>query len=310
MQDGLPAGCFQACPRLVAGFLALLAASLTSTGASAGHDVFHIFTPMVERGHWGFEVLTAAQTGLPRQRDHDHDDDHDDHADHGAVRAAHEIALYVGLTDSWMVKAALGTTREDGDDYIASSLAVENVFRFMPSARGPLDLAWFTALTAGLASGTPNAVEFGPIVSFEQGSLMLVLNPFLEKTFGENRKDGFAFAYAVRATYSLAEGVHIGVEAFGEIENLGNAPPVAGQSHRVGPVLYLGQLHGSGGHGLLSKSDESGYFEAHRQGHASHGQVSTPNSTSGEWHTEVGVLFGLTQSTPDVALKLNVGTHF
>jgi len=30
----------------------------------------------------------------------------------------------------------------------------------------------------------------------------------------------------------------------------------------------------------------------------------------GEWHAEIGVLFGLTEAAPDTALKLNFGLDF
>ena len=60
---------------------------------------------------------------------------------------------------------------------------------------------------------------------------------------------------------------------FGVVENLGHAPPLAQQKHRVGPVLYT-ELE------LAEKSKIS---------------------------VDVGVFFGLTPETADVAVKLNFG---
>ncbi|MEQ1711504.1 MAG: hypothetical protein ABL908_08880 [Hyphomicrobium sp.] len=283
------------------GILAGLIVSATPLGVRAGHDVFHIFSPEVEAGSWGVEALSTFQRGLPRHPDGD------GHVGHVPVRAGHEIALHSGVTDFWMAKLALGLAREDGESYTATSLALENVLRLTAAARGPVDLAWFTAVSAGLESGATNAVEFGPIVSFDHGPFAVVLNPFLEKSFGENRESGIAFAYAVRASYEIAERLSVGVEMYGEIENIGNAPPRSEQTHRIGPVLYLGHMHGARRHLHAPEAVHGGHHgHAHAESHGS----ARGQSAASDWHAEVGVLFGLTQASPDAALKINLGTDF
>ncbi|MBL8564181.1 MAG: hypothetical protein JNM89_00520 [Hyphomicrobiaceae bacterium] len=272
--------------------------ALAAPRADAGHNVFHIFTPAVEAGHQGFEALTGFNMGLPAA---------DPAEEHGSVRAAHEIAYHRGVTDFWMTKIAFGIERESGGDYQLTSVASENVFRFTSAPSGPLDFGWFTAVSAGLASGESNSVEFGPIVSLSSGPVALVLNPFLEKTFGENREEGIAFAYAWRATYEIAERLSVGIEGYGEIENLGHAPPAAEQVHRIGPVLYLGHVHGAR-HG----AEEAGHLAGH--GHGAHESgvhgMAGHDGEAPDWHAEVGVLFGLTEATPDAALKVNIGADF
>lgn len=271
--------------------LAATTASMAAAPAHAGHDVFHIFTPVVEAEHWGVEALSAYQWGLPAAEEEE-----------GAPpRVALELGVHAGVTEFWMAKLALSADQEDGGEFALTGIGFENVFRFSREARDPLDFAWFTAVGAGLDSGATNAVEFGPIVSVSSGSVSLVLNPFFEKTFGENREDGIAFTYAGRLTYELASQLNVGIEAYGEVENLGNAPHVRDQVHRIGPVLYLGTLHGahSSSHGHSAHSQVS---DGHDHKHAKHGHS--------EWHAEIGFLFGLTQATPDAALKLNVGLEF
>lgn len=282
------------CAWLICGF---------SGSTHAGHSVFHLFTPAVEAGHWGFEALSGVAIGLPG--DHHDEADEGAHA-HGAPRAAHEVALHVGFTSYWQTKLAIGFEREDHDDYRTTYLASENVIRFAPPRESPLDFAWFTAVSAGLDSGVAHAVEFGPIVSWSAGPVALVLNPFLEKTFGDDREDGIAFAYGWRATYEIAERLNVGIEGYGEIENIADAPPGAEQIHRLGPVLYLGHVHGNPAHARL-------HADIHAPGHddAAHGSGYAHRAQSdGEWHAEIGVLFGLTRETPDAALKFNVGIDF
>ena len=258
--------------------------------AYAGHEIFHLFTPMIEKGHWGIEFNSGFQTGFP---------DHGDDAERADVRAAHEVDIHTDVTDFWMAKLALDFEREAGDDYAFTAIASENVFRLDKWTPRFFDAAWFTALSAAIDSEATNSVEFGPVLSLTSGSTALVLNPFFEKTFGQNREDGIAFTYAWRATYTFNEHLSIGVEGYGEVENIGNAPPADEQVHRVGPVLYLGPMHGAPNHPASQHAHGTGVED----------QASAHNEEA-EWFGEIGVLFGLTDSTADTAVKLNAGVHF
>lgn len=286
--------------------VAALALVQKTPEAIAGHNVFHIFTPMVEAGEWGVEALNAFQAGLPRER-HEPDESETEAHGHGALRAAHEIAAFGGVNQYWLTKLALGIEREAGGDYDITSIASENVFRLGPPRAANFDIAWFTAISAGLDSGASNAVEFGPIVSVTSGKVALVLNPFLEKTFGENRDDGIAFAYAWRATYEISEKLSVGMEGYGEIENIGHAPPGNEQIHRVGPVLYLGHVHGAARHAHAGSAHAD---HDHHGMHAPAPDAFHAGAPEPDWHAEVGVLFGLTEATPDAALKVNIGADF
>lgn len=292
---------------------ALAVSALAPTNAFSGHDVFHIFTPLVERGHWGVEALTAIQSGLPAAGHDEHgegegvgDGGHD--AGHGAPRAAHELAVHGGLTDFWMAKAAFSFAKEAGEDYRATGVALENVFRVpgIPSG-GAFDAAWFTSLSAGIGSESTNAVEFGPVVSLQAGALNLTFNPFLEKTFGRNREEGIAFSYGWRGVYELDHSFSIGLEGYGEIENIGNSPATRDQVHRFGPVLYLGHVHGTRPH--QASHGEGGHGEEH-SAHGGEHHVAGDGAGEVEWHGEAGVLFGLTESTADAAFKINIGADF
>lgn len=291
--------------------LSVCAVLLATARAHAGHDVFHIFTPVVEAGHFGAEALSTFNAGMPQH------DEHEEHG-HGAPRAAHELAFHGGITDFWMAKLALGLSREDGEAYAATSLALENVLRLTPPSAGAFDFAWFTSVSAGLDSGASNFVEFGPILSLDAGRWSMVLNPFLEKSFGENREDGVAFAYAFRASYEIAEKLSVGIEGYGEVENIADAPPASEQTHRIGPVIYIGHMHGARRHRHSVAAAHGPHDEAHHghgdhAGHAhaaAHGGPAPGAAHAGDWHAEIGVLFGLTEATPDAALKFNVGTDF
>jgi hypothetical protein len=258
-------------------------AALTALGtqpAAAGHNIFHIFTPAIEAGAWGVEAISAFQSGFPADGEHE------------PVRMAHELAVHTGVNEYWMTKIALGLERPVGGDYEATAIASENTFRLFKPTGSAFDVAMFGALELGIADDATNAVAFGPILSYARGPVAIMINPFFEKSFGRNREDGVEFTYGWRATYQLSDLLSVGVEGYGAIENISNAPPTDEQIHRIGPVLYLGHVHGNpeGAHGAEHHAHEG-------NGHA-------------EWHAEIGVLFGMTDATPDTAIKFNIGADF
>lgn len=90
--------------------LALCASLLPPAWAQAGHEVFHVFTPVVEAGDWGAEALSAV-----RARRAESGDD--------TMRAAHELAVHGGLTDFWTAKLAFTVARDDGAGYSLRGIA-------------------------------------------------------------------------------------------------------------------------------------------------------------------------------------------
>lgn len=160
------------------------------------------------------------------------------------------------------------------DDFRIAKSAVENilVIRRLPQ-EGGIGLGWFASVEVSTDHATTNSTLFGPIVVLQSGKLSFAANPFFEKTFGRNRVEGIALNYGWNAKYQLNESLAIGVEAFGLIENLGAPPPISEQEHRIGPALFT----------TIKLTNDL---------------TITP---------DVGLFFGLTEATPDLTLKFNVG---
>ena len=69
--------------------------------------------------------------------------------------------------------------------------------------------------------------------------LLLTFNPLFTGQVGDNRQtDGLGFEYGWRAEYDFAKHWGIGVEMFGEIEDLSNAGSFDDQTHSLGPTLF------------------------------------------------------------------------
>ena len=191
-------------------------------------------------------------------------------------RSGHEQKVSYGVTNWWRLSAAVEWENPVRDNLRATHLGIENIFVLRPmKQKHDVGLGLFVALEASIHDDSTNAFVFGPIVTAKWDNLTWTFNPFLEQTFGRNREDGIAFNYGWQAKYELREGLAVGVEGYGLVENLGNSPRPAEQQHRIGPVLY-------------SEVEVAKDFKI---------------------EPSVGVLFGLTSATPDFTLRFNVDIH-
>ena len=191
-------------------------------------------------------------------------------------RSAHEQVVHYGVWDWWRLSAAVEWENPPGDKLRATHLAIESIFVLRPmKQKHDLGLGLFVALEASIHGDRTNALVLGPIVTAKWDNVTWTFNPFLEQTFGRNREDGIAFTYGWQAKYELREGLAVGVEGYGLVENLGDSPRLAEQQHRLGPVLFT--------------------------------EVEVAKDFKIE--PSVGVLFGLTSATPDVTLRFNVDIH-
>lgn len=189
-------------------------------------------------------------------------------------RSAHDQSLDYGLFSWWRISGVIKFENvEEGDPRLAR-VALENIWvlKALPE-KGGLGVGWFAAVEASVNSDTTNAFIFGPIISLKQGDVTFTANPFLERTFGHNHIEGIALSYGWHVKKEIREGLAIGIESFGTIEDLGHALPWSEQEHRIGPAIFT-------------------------EFKLANGLQISP---------DLGVLFGLTKATPDLAIKLNIG---
>jgi hypothetical protein len=165
------------------------------------------------------------------------------------------------------------------------------VLRALEEGNDGIGVAWFQAVEAAIARDETNATIFGPTIVARAGKTELALNPFFERSFGQNHTSGIDFLYGWQARHELTQHVSIGFEGYGRIPDLGNGMPLDFQEHRIGPVLILRTaFDGAAG------PSRAGALTASPAGHETTADL------------ELGVLFGLTEATSDLAFKANV--HF
>jgi hypothetical protein len=143
--------------------------------------------------------------------------------------------------------------------------------------------------------GDQNADEigFGPIVEVASGPLLITLNPLFTDQVGDNRQtSGLGFDYGWRAEYDFAPHWGVGVEMFGQIEDLTNAGSFNDQEHSIGPTLF----YNFGG------DDDAADNEGEND------KVNEAPQT--QFSLNVGIQVGLTDATSDAALKFQGELNF
>ncbi|MGE5510844.1 MAG: hypothetical protein ACM31O_06315 [Bacteroidota bacterium] len=239
-------------------------ALLVLCGAATAAAAFDISEPDVEKGKQQLEAIHVGQSGFAGGTG-------------GNTRNLQTLGYLYGLTDFWQIKAGVFADRLDDRDWKVSAVLFENTFELLKWRKtGGFGLAWFTAASGATSDDATNAVTFGPILKFASEKFALTLNPFLDKTFGQNHAEGIAFAYGWQLGAQVAEGVTLALAGFGRVENLGDAPVLREQEHKIGPVLAFE-------HGLDDKRTLS---------------------------LELGVFLGLTAATPDQAVKVKLTYGF
>lgn len=189
-----------------------------------------------------------------------------------------ELEYTYGLTKWWNVAPRIDFDTPEGDDFHATVAGVENIFS-LGEVGDVLALAWFAEIEAGVHRDETNEVTIGPIIQFGGEKASLTLNPYFEKAFGRNHEAGVNFTYGWQVKASLSEHLAFSVEGYGEIPNIADSPGIDFQEHRIGPVLC---------------------FEHELRG----------GEKARTLELEAGILFGLTEATPDVTGKVNAAFVF
>ncbi|MCC0059635.1 MAG: transporter [Hyphomicrobiaceae bacterium] len=278
-------------------------------GAKPALAEFEIQEPSVEKGEVETEYRGAVHFGIKKGEDDDNgaaengDDDDDggvigalDDDEEAPLRQSHDFEIEYGITERFKLSATLGTDEPITDAYGVSSVEIEAQYELMEREDG--EDGWALAFAAGYGFATrsdeADEIEFGPIIEYATGPLILTINTYLSGQVGDNvEADGLGFQYGWRAEYEVAEHWGVGVEMFGEVEDLAHSGPWNEQEHSIGPTVFWKPGDDDGDEGELELDDDV---------------VAGPPEM--ELSFNVGVQFGLTDNTSDSALKFQGSLEF
>ncbi len=271
--------------------LAVVTTIVVGFFASSARAVdFEIQEATVEKGEIELEYRGAVFDGQPKQSIVEEVEEEDE--EEAPLDNAHDVELQMGLTERFMLSFTAVLDQPVDETFRLSVAEVEAQYELMKRQNFALS-AQFEYEFATISS-TPDELSLAALIEHWSGPFRTTANLFVTGQAGEAvETDGAGFEYALQSKRDLGGRWGLGVEAFGEIEDLANPGSFEDQEHYVGPMLYFGDNKDDDETGG-DHDDESGAVE--RQG---------PKLS-----LSAGVLFGLTDITSDVAYRLNAFLEF
>ncbi len=274
----------------------IVAPGLGLVDASPAMAEFQIQEAGIEKGEVEIEYRGAYHWGVPRTSD--------ENENANDLVQSHEIELQMSITDWWLIQITGGFDQPASENLEGSTVEIETEFALIKrdgnGVAVSFQLSYEEALNRFPGSSNPNQFGFGPILELAKGPLLITLNPLLTRQIGTfAEQDGLGFEYGWRAEYDLNKRWGLGVEMFGEIEDLANAGPFEGQVHSMGPTLFVNL---GGGADARDDDERNAEVDGDNDRQAGPPQIA--------FSMNVGVQFGLTDATSDAALKFQGSLSF
>jgi len=289
---------------LSAAVSALITAGFSLSATTRAFAEFEIQESEVEKGEIELEYRGAVHSGFPKsEREAAEDDDEggalDEEEEGEFLRQSHDLEFQYGITDRFMFSVELSADEPLEDDFDVSGVELELQYELIEREGNGLGLAFIGAYGFATRSGEADEIEFGPIIELASGKLLFTANPFFASQVGDNREtDGLGFEYGWRGQYDFAKKWGIGVEMFGEVEDLSHAGSFDDQAHSIGPTLFY---HPGGDD---DDDDDNGGDDLDDK------KLGVPDGVEMEISLNVGVQFGLTDNTCDTAVKFQGSLEF
>jgi hypothetical protein len=284
---------------LFLGSFALAIAGLTAGNTRALAE-FEIQESGVEKGEIELEYRGAVHDGFPKTEREEAEEEGEGGAaeeeEEGEfLRQSHDFEIEYGLTERFLISGTLTADEPLDADFALSSVELEAQYEFIEREGNGLGLAFQSGYTFATRGGEADEIEFGPIVELAAGKALLTLNPIFGAQVGHNRQtDSLGFEYGWRGEYDFAKHWGVGVEMFGEIEDLSHAGSFNDQNHSIGPTLFYNP----------GKDDDEG------GGNGDDEENKVAEAPEMEISLNVGVQFGLTDATSDTAVKFQGALGF
>jgi hypothetical protein len=249
---------------------------------------FQIQEASIEKGETEFEYRGAYHWGVPGITANN--------PNANDLVQSHELELQYSPTDWWLVQLTVELDQPLHEDFEASGVEFETEFALIKRKGDGAALSFQVGYDQSTI-GEANVLAFGPILELAKGKLLFTFNPLFTDQVGPERETaGLGFDYGWRAEYDFAKHWGVGVEMFGEIEDLSHAGAFNQQNHSIGPTLFW---HPG------EKEEEGGDEESKevKQGKEDNDNEKVAGASEMELSFNVGVQFGLTDATSDTALK-------
>ena len=284
----------------------LLASGATTITFDTALAEFEIQESQVEKGEIEFEYRGAVHSGFPRrEREAAHEDEEggvlEEEEEGEFLRQSHDFEIQYGITERWMISTTFITDQPLHENYDLSGIELELQYELIEREGNGIGLAFIGAYGFATRSKEADEIEFGPIMELASGGFLLTTNTFFTSQVGDHREtDGLGFEYGWRAQQKVAKKWSVGVEMFGEIEDLSHAGSFDDQQHSIGPSLFFTSGDDDDDNGGNGVDDDDGDDDERKVGGPPEIELSF----------NVGVQFGLTDVTSDTAVKFQGSLGF
>ncbi len=237
---------------------------------------FDIQEAGIEKGETELEYRGAYHWGVPEATE--------ENENANDLVQSHEFELQYSFTNWLLVQLTVGLEQPLHEELNVSDVEIEPEIALIKRKGDGIALS-FQGGYEKSTNGQADVISFGPIVELASRKLLITLNPLFTGQVGPKREtEGLGFEYGWRAEYDFVKHWGVGVEMFGEIEDLSNAGSFNQQNHSIGPTLFY--QHGG-----------------NEAGEAGGDEERSPRLPETEFSLNVGVQFGLTDASSDTALK-------
>ena len=261
---------------------------------------FEIQEADIEKGEVEIEYRGAYHWGMPEVTE--------ENENANDLVQSHEIELEMGISDWWLIQVTGGFDQALHENLQGSSVEIETEFAMIKRHGDGIALSFQLGYEQvinnhkHLDDGEASAFGFGPIVEVASGKFLLTLNPVFNKQIGTFAdQQGLGFEYGWRGEYDFAKHWGVGVEMFGEIEDLSNPGSFNDQNHSIGPTLFWNPSGGENDDETAGKGDDNDETK---------GKSKEPEPPETSFSMNVGYQFGLTDATSDGALKFQGSLSF
>jgi hypothetical protein len=148
-----------------------------------------------------------------------------------------EIGVAYGVNSRWTTELFISGIGNDATNMRASSLNWQNDV-LLTQGELPVDIALHAQFIKDRNTPHQLNVEWGPVLQTDIGRTQFNLNAFVAQALHAERPQKADLRYQFQVRHRLTDGLHVGVQGFGELGPWNDWAPGATQSHRAGPAVF------------------------------------------------------------------------
>jgi hypothetical protein len=193
------------------------------------------------------------------------------------------VGVEYGFTAWWAAEATINFGRDLGESTEIHSLEWENRFQLLGGDDDGYVVGALFELSREKEADEGWEIRYGPLLQRTFGSLQTNLNLLFERHLRSEEPSHTEFGYQYQLRWLRGGDLDFGIQGFGELGRWDDWEPHSEQSHIVGPAVFA--RLGSPEHGGDDEDDEAPEIE-------------------------VGLLFGLTDGSPQTTLRFQAMVPF